>query len=274
MPTPLEPLLGFLAASFRSGAPVADDPALAARCAEHVTGNARLTPAQQVDIYRRQYWSRHLGALRDDLPGLRAALGDAAFEALCRAYLEAHPPAAVLMRDLGERLPAFAERYPGFPAGREALARDLIRFELAFVDIFDGLDHPPLDPSKVQDLPEDAWSTARIVLHPLLRRMRLAYPAHEIRAAARAGQPLPPLDPRPVHLILFRKGVTIHVQELDPLAFALLEALAAGQALVPACEELASGLDEAAVAALGERVQAWFAQWTGWGIIVDVEPRS
>jgi hypothetical protein len=66
----------------------------------------------------------------------------------------------------------------------------------------------------------------------------------------------------------------IHWQEIDPVAFTLLDALASGEALVPACDALASGLDEAAVAALGERVQAWFAQWTGWGIIVDVEPRD
>lgn len=274
MPTPLEPLQGLLAQAFRRGAPVPDDPALAARCAEHVTGNDRLTPAEQVDIYRRQYWARHLGSLADNYPGLRAALGPEAFEALCRAYLEAHPPSAFLMRDLGAHLPAFADAYPAFPPGAEALARDLLRYEAAFLDIFDGAEPPPLDPRKVQDLPEDAWSTARIVLHPLLRPMRLAYPVQEIRAAARAGQPVTIPEPRPVHLLVFRKGLVIHWQEIDPLAFALIEALAAGRALVPACEELASGLDEAAVAALGEQVQAWFAQWTGWGIIVDIEQRG
>lgn len=277
MPTPLEPLAGFLAEAFRRSASVADDPALAARCADHVTGNARLTPAEQVDIYRRQYWLRHLGSLAEDYPGLEVTLGKPAFEAFCRAYLEANPPTSYALRDLGHGIVAFADGYEHFPAGLEDLARDLVRFEHAFIDVFDGAEPPPLHPAKVQEMPEEAWSTARIVLHPLLRIMNFKYPVQEVRAGVRAGGAggagvVP--APRAVHLLLFRKGVTIHWQEVDPVASALLEAIAAGQALVPACEAVASGLDEAAVADLGDRVQRWFSQWTSWGIIVDIEPRG
>jgi len=179
VPTPLEPLAGFLAEAFRRSASVADDPALAARCADHVTGNARLTPAEQVDIYRRQYWLRHLGSLAEDYPGLEVTLGKPAFEAFCRAYLEANPPTSYALRDLGHGIVAFADGYEHFPAGLEDLARDLVRFEHAFIDVFDGAEPPPLDPAKVQEMPEEAWSTARIVLHPLLRIMNFKYPVQE-----------------------------------------------------------------------------------------------
>ena len=53
MPAPLDPVMAFLGPAFRAVDPLADEPGAAAACAEDVTGNSRLTPAEQVDIYRR-----------------------------------------------------------------------------------------------------------------------------------------------------------------------------------------------------------------------------
>jgi hypothetical protein len=283
MPGQLDALMGLLSGAFRRGSPVPDDAALATLCAEHVTGNDRLTPAEQVDIYRRQFWLRHLEALGEDYPGLSFVLGEDAFESFCRAYLAACPPVSHTLRDLGSDIVRFAEAYDGFPKGRAALARDMVRYENAFIDLFDGADPPPLDPAKVQGMREEGWSTARIVLHPLLVRMRLDYPVHLTRASLReprtrtpdprsgpGGAPKIPA-PRPVHVALFRKDLVIRYEELDPLAFALLDALVRGVPLVSACEEIAAGLDEAAGAALSARVQTWFMQWTSWGVIVDIQ---
>ena len=280
MSAQLDGLMGLLSGAFRRGSPIPEDAGLSAVCAEHVTGNDRLSPAEQVDIYRRQFWLRHVDALRDDYPGLAFVLGDDLFEAFCRAYLAACPPTSPTLRDLGSDIVRFAQTYDGFPEGKAALARDMVRYENAFVDLFDGADPPPLDPAKVQGMPEDGWATARIVLHPLLVRMRLDHPVHRVRAALRDTRPdgadgevgaeLP--VPRPVHLALFRKDLVIRYEELDPLAFALLDALAQGTPLVPACEEISMGLDDEAGAALAGSVQAWFAQWTAWGFLVDVLP--
>jgi hypothetical protein len=290
-------MMGLLSSVFRGGSPVTGDEALAARCAEHVAGNARLSPAAQVDIYRRQFWSRHIDALREDYAGLEFLLGEERFEAFCRAYLEAHPPASFTLRDLGCDLARFARSFGGFPEGRAEIARDMARYESALVEIFDGTEPPPLDPAKVQGVPEEAWSTARIALHPLLVRMPLGYPVHLLRAdlkfgrtpsadvgrdsasagpsadvgrdSASAGPSIP--SPRPVHLAVFRKDLIVRYEELDPAADALLDALGRGVPLVPACDAIAAGLDEAAGAALAARVGEWFAQWTSWGLIVDIE---
>jgi Putative DNA-binding domain len=273
---PLEEVMRALSGAFRSGAPLPDDPALAALCGEHVAGNERLTPAEQADIYRRQFWLRHLDALREDYPGLECVLGEDDFEAFCRAYLAAHPPASFTLRDLGSEVVRFARGYDGFPDDRRALARDMARYEHVLVELFDGAAPPPLDPAKVTGMPEDGWSTARIVLHPLFVRMRLDHPVHEVRAALKRGeQPAPPA-PRPVHLAVFRTDLVIRYEELDPVAFALLEELGRGVPLVPACEVVAAGFneaagaDEAAGAALTARFGDWFSQWTRWGLLVDV----
>jgi hypothetical protein len=147
----------------------------------------------------------------------------------------------------------------------------MVRYEGALVEVFDGAEPPPLDPAKVQGMPEEAWSTARIVLHPLLVRLRLGYPVHLLRADLKFGRTPAIPGPRPVHLAVFRKDLIVRYEELDPAADALLEAIGRGVPLVPACDAVAAGLDEEAGAALAARVGEWFAQWTSWGLIVDID---
>ncbi len=265
--------MGFLQEAFRRADPVTGDPIQEPRSAEHVTGNSRLKPAEQVDIYRRQYWLRHVDSLLEDYPGVKHILGEDAFEAFCRAYLVAHPPHLPSLRDLGVDIVAFAERYPDFPEGKRAAALEMIRYEFAFVDLFDGADVPPLDPQKLQRLPADAWDRARIVLHPLLVRFRLEYPVHRLRLAAKADEAPPSTLPAPasIHLVLFRRGEVISFEELEPVAFELLSALASGEPLVGACDRIAEALEPAEAEAMGAQVGPWFQRWTTLSWIVDVE---
>jgi Putative DNA-binding domain len=269
----LDGLMEFLGDAFRRPHPVLDDADLSARSAEHVSGNDRLSPAEQVDIYRRQYFLRHVDSLADDYPGLAHVLGEDEFDAFCRAYLAACPPRRFSLRDLGDRILAFAEGY-AFPEDRSALAIEMLRYEHAFIDLFDGAEPPPLDAQKLASVPEDAWDRARLVVHPLLVRMAVRYPVHRIRLAAKAGDAPPltaPPDPEPANLVLFRGADgMIRFDELDGAAFALLAELARGEPLVPAFERVASALDPAAAEALGPKVGVWFQEWTALRWIVDV----
>ncbi len=274
MPPPpdLDALMGFLGEAVRLSAPVTEDAALAQRCAVHVTGNGRLSPAEQVEIYRRQYWLRHVGSLAEDYPGLEYLIGEDAFDAFCRAYLAAHPPSSPSLRDLGHAIVGFAERYPHFPEGTRAAAIEMVRYEHAFVDLFDGEDAPPLDPQKLASLPPEAWEKARIALHPLLVRLRVEHPVHKLRLAARSGEaPLPAKPERaPAALVLYRHDDLIRFEELEPAAFDLLDALARGEPLAVACEEVARSLPPAAAEALGAQVGPWFQQWTRRRWLVDI----
>ncbi|WP_437737657.1 HvfC/BufC family peptide modification chaperone [Sorangium sp. So ce1335] len=268
-PAELAALMRELTRLVTAASPLPDDAALAGRCGELVAASARLTPAEQADIYRRQFWLRHVDALREDYPALAYVLGDGGFDTFARAYLAAHPPTSFTLRDLGRDVVDFSSVYDGFPPALRELARDVARYERALVDLFDGAAPPPLDPAKVTGMPAEGWSTARIVLHPLLTLVRLRYPAHLLRRELREGRSPALPAPRPVHLAVFRSAadLTIRYEELAPPAFALLEALGRGVPLVAACEEVAAGPDEAALAA---RVGGWFQQWTSWGLIVDV----
>ena len=271
MRAPLDQVMALLGPAFRQVDPIPGGGEIEAICAEHVTGNSRLTPAEQVDIYRRQYWLRHVDSLTEDHPGLRYVLGEAAFDAFVRAYLLAHPPRHPSLRDLGCNLVAFGAAYE-FSAALRDVALEMLAYEHAFVDLFDGAEPPPLDPQKLATMPEDAWERARIVLTPLLVRTRVRFPVHRLRLlAAEGAEPLTTAPAEaPTHLVLYRDDHRIRFEELDGTAFALLEALGRSTPLGVACEEIAATLEVEAADHLGAQVGAWFQEWTARRWIVDV----
>ena len=268
----LDQVMAFLEPAFRRVDPLHGDAAIADEVAAHVTGNSRLTPAEQVDIYRRQYWLRHIDALADDYPGVAHLLGDEGFEAFLRAYLLAHPPRHKSLRDLGCDIVAFGEGY-AFPEALRAVTLEMLAYEHAFVDMFDGAEPPPLDPQKLVAMPEDAWERARVVIHPLLVHRRVRFPVHRLRLEAKTTdvepRTAPPIE-APANLVLYRDDNRIRFEELDGTAFALLDALARGEPLGPACEQIAATLTPEAAEQLGAQVGPWFQDWTARRWIVDV----
>jgi hypothetical protein len=236
------------------------DPLLVKACA---TGNARLSSAAQLEIYREQFWMRHVSALVEDFGTVHHLLGHDAFNAMCEEYLATYPNADFSLRDLGAKLTRFlAEREP---YKSDALLLDCARAEWAFVDAFDAADAPPLEVSVLATLPEEAWSNMRLTLHPSVQRVAMSYPAHELRALVKTGEDAPRPSPCETHLVVFRGKDGLEYLTIDPLAFALLGKLAEGATLGAACDELAT--DEAVTAVLEDRIGGWFQSWAAYGWI-------
>ena len=105
-----------------------------------------------------------------------------------------------------------------------------------------------------------------------MARLRLGYPVHRLRLAVREGAKPALPEPSPVRLALFRHQLVVHFEELEPAAFALLDALARGLPLGAACTEAARGLDEAELAALAGQLGPWFEAWARWGFFSAIEP--
>ena len=249
------------------GAPVASDPDRAALAEHLASGNDRLSAAEQLEVYREQYLLRHLDALREDFLTLERALGDKAFEKLASAYLKAFPPRSFSLRDLGIDLPRFvAERAPW---SEDPLLADLARVEWAFVEAFDAPDAPPLDLAAVAAVPEDAWSSARLILQPSVQRLALRHPAHETRNAVRSAEPsgaavMTRPAPSPSYVVVFRGPARLQCLAVEADAYALLDELARGTALGDACERVAAG-SSTRRASFEEKVGAWFQEWTALG---------
>lgn len=268
----------------RGGSPVAEDAGSATLAQQIASGNDRLSPAEQVDVYREQYLLRHLDVLREDFLTLEHALGDALFEALATAYLQAFPPRSFSLRDLGVDLPRFVDEVA--PWSEDPLLADLARVEWAFVEAFDAANAPPLELATVAAVPDDAWPSARLVLQPSVQRLALRYPAHEARLAVRSAASVEGARgeggegaertaivrpaPSPTYLVVFRGKDRLRCLAVDAEAYALLDELARGTALGDACERVASTFD-ASSASFEEKVGAWFQQWTALGWLSRVE---
>ena len=234
---------------------------------ELAAGSHAMSPLGQLEVYREQFWIRHVGCLVEDFPTLHALLGVEGFEALVAAYLRAHPPTKFRLRDLGEDLPRFVARTS--PWAEDGLLTDVALVEWAFVDAFDAADAPPLDPASLGGVAEDAWPAARLTLHPSLQRLALRHPANDLRVAFRTGQGLERPAAVDTFLVIYRRDLLLYAEALDALAFALLDRLAKGETLGEASEgvALASGRSAEVEAKIGD----WFARWASLGWISRVE---
>jgi hypothetical protein len=237
----------------------------------HIGGNDRLSPVEQLEIYREQFWLRHTASLLEDFPGLSGVIGQKDWERLVEGYLEEVPLDSFSLRELGDRLPAYVERADFLP--HHALCIDMARLEWAYVEIFDASDAPPLDGAKLTSIPEDAWPAARIVFTPALALLRVSYPVAELRKTLRdnTGESVPIPDAKSENLILYRGAdKNLFHAAVSDLAYTFIEALRHGAPLGEA-SELAANRVPSEAASLEENVGPWFLEWGRRGWIIDVE---
>jgi hypothetical protein len=249
-------------------AKVTDDATTVEAARRMVAAGVRLSPEEQLEIYREQFWLRHIGALKEDFVTIEHLLGEDGFRALCESYLAARPPLSFTLRDLGD---GFADHLAKTePWCKDDLLLDCARLEWAFVEAFDAEDRPPLDTTALASAPEDAWEKARLVLHPSVQRVALAYPAHAFRAEIRDGKEPARPEPAATHVIVYRGPEKLMYIAIEPLAFDILDRLAAGTPLGAACSQAADAAGVADAAELERRVGAWFQAWAAYGWVSEV----
>ena len=267
----LTELQQWMADVLRSRRALTKSEAVTERAKDHFTGNDRLSPVEQVNIYREQFWLRHTTALVEDFPGLGGVIGQSDWERLVEDYFDRYPPISWTLRNLGDRLPEHVEASTWLP--HHELCVDMARLEWLYVEVFDAAEAPPLDPSKLATIPEEAWASATIVVHPALRLLRTRYAVAELRRRLRAKpeQSIAIPDPDAQNVVLYRGASrNLEYDVVGDGAYELLEALREGLPLVSAAERAGSRAP-GEVKAIEVSVGAWFEQWGKRGWIVDVE---
>lgn len=221
-----------------------------------------------LEAYRHAYRARLVAALTDNFTVLARALGDEAFEALGRAYLDAHPSRHPSIRWFGHGLAEFMAA-AGDDLVPHASLVDFARMDWALRGAFDAAEAPLLELAALAALGPDDWAGLQLHLQPGVQRVALT---HAIEPAWRvlrewdpeSGDEQPEL-PEPVpheHVLLaWREGLETRWRSLEPLETILLEAVAAGQPFAQWCERAAEQLgdaDAAAPAVVG-LLQRWLA---------------
>jgi hypothetical protein len=266
--TDLSELQREMAQALRHGRSLASEPRWADLAAAHVAGNDRLSPVEQLEIYREQFWLRHTSSLVEDFPGLGGILGQADWEKLAEQYLREVVPDSYTLRDLGLKLPRVIEQASWLP--HQALCLDMARLELAYIEVFDAQDSPPLAPDRLTGLAEDDLLRAKLMIAPSVRLLSLEYPVADLRRRLRveSDDAVAIPDRAPHHLVVYRRDLKLWDMPVSRVAFVFLESLAQGSPLGVAAERAAATPE--AEAELGAKIGDWFREWTTKGLIRDV----
>ncbi|HLY16206.1 MAG TPA: DNA-binding domain-containing protein [Bryobacteraceae bacterium] len=249
--------------------------------AAYLKPNDRLTSRERLEIYSKSYWYRLLDSLYEDFPGLRAVVGQRAFQRLAQAYLTDLPSQSWTLRNLGSRLEKWLRRNPAYTGDRLRPALDMIRLEWAHIEAFDEKFEKILGPEDLLEL----GPALRIGLQPYVRLIELRYPVDDLRVKVNAASEehgtasnavlkrktgglarrIGAMDPEHIFLAVHRHDFMVYYRRLEAEEFRLLSALRRrlplGEAMEAALEDSPLPVDE-----LRRRVEIWFATWAelGW----------
>ena len=228
--------------------------------------------ATGLEVYRHAYRARLIAALADNFTVLARALGDEAFDALGRAYLDARPSRHPSIRWFGHELADFMATAGDVLVPHASLV-DFARMDWALRGAFDAAEAPALDPVTLAALNPDDWAGLVLHLQPSVQRVTLAYAVEPAWRVLREWEPPDsesgsddqPELPEPVsheHVLLaWRPGLETRWRSLEPLEAALLDAVATGAPFALLCERAATELGDtegAAPAVIG-LLQRWLA---------------
>jgi hypothetical protein len=244
--------------------------------AEFIKPNDRLTAFERLQLYNQMYWFRLFDSIRDDCPGLLAALGERAFGRVAQAYLARNPSRSFTLRNLCSRLEQFIRETPRLTAPRTAFALEVARFEWAQTVAFDGEERPVIAAAKLARTPP---ARLRLGLQPYVTLLDLRYPIDTFvisvkrRDAMRSEASNAPDSKAMVHrpvrrarlprtawtlVAVHRLDNRMYYKRLEPGAFRILKALAGGATLSDAVAAAGAGVKAA-------QVQAWFTSWMALG---------
>jgi hypothetical protein len=220
--------------------------------ASYIKPNSRLTSVERLEIYSRSYWFRIIDSMYDDFPGLRAIVGDRAFDKIVRAYLADCPSRSFTLRDLGSRLHAWLKKNKKFVGNKFDVALDMVALEWAHIEAWDGAEKKVLGPEDLLEL----GPNLRMGLQPHIRLLDLK---------ARRKVSVARLKAKRIFVAVHRMDESIYYRRLDHDEFRILSALregkSVGRALAIAVKESSLPPEE-----LQQNLQHWFASWAelGW----------
>lgn len=238
-------------------------------------GEARLA------VYADGYRVRLREALAEVYGAVHHVVGERAFRQLAADYAVHHPSRDYNLSLTGRHLPGFLARHP--LTQRLPPLPDLARLEWAVSVAFHAPAREPIDPARLTALSLDDWQRARLVFHPSVSVVESAWPILDIWQARTAPREQIDIDVarRPQSVLVFRRGLTVRCELIEPAQAAVARGLLSGQplgavcaaALAPPPAARPGGSNSAFGGTAGGGVTRWFSSWMAQELIVDCEVR-
>ncbi len=219
---------------------------------------------ERVGIYADMFFARMLDALTEVYEVLKDALGEVRFQALCAAYLAAHPSQTPSIRFVGAALPEHI-RSAGIPNTQRTDLADLAALEWARFDVGDREDRAVLSWAQIQGLASDRWAELRLKLIPAASLLQLQSEADLLWMALTQDTEIPAARECTRALIVWRQGWVVRHRVLSTEEHEALRLLERGATFGAVCEvacHAASAEVEAATLALH-----WLRGWLEDGLL-------
>lgn len=222
-------------------------------------GEARLS------VYAQGYRERIREALAEAYETIHHVLGESAFRELALAYAQHVPSHDYNLSFAGRHLAAFLAPYP--LTKELPFLPDLARLEWKMVEVFHSFEEPSFDPSSVAAFSLEEWSGARLQFQPSVRLMHSAWPIRDIWEARKKPREAVDVDlvNRPHYLLIYRQGLQVQCDLIDPKPYAFLELLLAGKSFGEACGTVAGDAGETPLP-----FTEWFSGWMQRGLMTRV----
>ena len=223
----------------------------------------------RLSVYAEGYLIRIREALAEVYEAIHHVLGDQVFTEMAKAYAEKHPSHDYNLSLAGRHLPEFLASSP--LTGQLPFLPDLARLEWSVCQAFHASDQPPLDASRLQALSTEDWDRARLVFQPSVAVVNSSWPILDIWEARK--QPRESIDidliNRPQCILVYRRGVQVRCERIDPRHYTLLERLCLGKNLAETLGEAARGTHSTSLP-----ISEWFSHWVEQGLLRGVLPTS
>ncbi|MFO1125478.1 MAG: DNA-binding domain-containing protein [Methylocystis sp.] len=261
-------------ASVRAGSGEADKPLLKKlRSSPHGA-----TPETLLDVYQSGYRLRLADFVSQDHPGLRAILGDEAFETLVDDYIDQRPSRDFNARFFTTGLPDFMRDSPTWRDDARAVSMAL--FERAMVDAFDAPDTTPLAVQALAEFSPDDWPRLAFDFDPSLMLLELAFGTTASYGAAINEETPPEKVDAPAtgdveYAAVWRVDHESAYRQLEPDEYVALCEARAGHAFGDICQMAAfqqSG--DIAPERLAQCLSSWFEEGLIIGLRVCSDDQS
>jgi hypothetical protein len=220
-----------------------------------VTASVTLSALGRLEIYRASYHARLVECLADDYPVLKHALGEVAFERLCRAYIARFPSESPSLNWYGRKMSEFCRTEPLPEPG---FAADLAALEWAIVLSIHAPTASVLTLEALGQVPPERWPEARLEPNPSLAILRFEHPVNAYLQAYRQDAAPAACAPGANTVAVYRTGRSVWRLELSPALVTLVESLASGATLSDALTKVEPFLGDMSESQASSLVMGWF----------------
>jgi hypothetical protein len=235
---------------------------------DQIVGDELANARFRLNIYAQAYRLRLIEVLADNDPALHTLLGDGQFDALARAYIDAHTSTHPSIRWYGAAMQDFLACTDPWQA--QPLLSEMAAFEWALRAAFDAADAPPATIESLAAVDPSAWPVMRLRFHASVARMDLQWNTPAVWKAVDAGEdpPEPERAGNPVAWVIWRRDLRQYFRSLSVDEAWALDAARLGRPFEEVCEGLCEWIDTGHVAL---HAAGLIKRWVADGLIIGVE---